>query len=174
VLEPGCGDGAIAARAARRLGNEGKIIGVELDADEARKAQEAVGSKGSVFTGDVFSWFLKTRPDSEFDAVVGNPPFIRYQSFPEPHREKAFSIMRDEGLKPNRLTNAWVPFVVIATRALRPGGRLALVLPAELMQVSYSAELRQYLARKYSRLSLVTFRQLVFDRIQQETVFGLA
>ena len=81
--------------------------------------------------------------------------------------------MRAEGLHPTRLTNAWLPFVVASTLALKPGGRLALVLPAELLQVNYAAELRGYLARRFSHLTLATFRSLVFDGIQQETVLLL-
>jgi len=44
------------------------------------------------------------------------------------------------------------------------------VLPAELLQVSYAGELREYLARSYSHLTIGTFRKLVFKGIQQETV----
>lgn len=78
--------------------------------------------------------------------------------------------MRDEGLHPTKLTNMWLPFVVGCTRSLRQGGRLALVLPAELLQVTYAGELREYLVRKYSHLTVVTFRRLVFAGIQQEVI----
>jgi adenine-specific DNA methylase len=56
---------------------------------------------------------------------------------------------------------------------LRAGGRLALVVPAELLQVGYASEIREYLVRKYTHLSVITFRQLVFPTIQQETVLLL-
>ena len=81
--------------------------------------------------------------------------------------------MRTEGLRPSRLTNAWLPFVVASTLALKQGGRLALVLPAELLQVNYAAALRGYLARRFSHLTLVTFRELAFEGIQQETILLL-
>lgn len=45
-----------------------------------------------------------------------------------------------------------------------------MVLPAELLQVGYAAEMREYLARNYSTLTIVTFRRLVFKGILQETV----
>src|SRR6185503_1762440 len=119
-----------------------------------------------VVPGDAFTWYSVDR-DCTYDAVVGNPPFIRYQTFPEAHRAAGFALMHLEGLRPNRLTNAWVPFVVLATRALKPGGRLAMVLPAELLQVTYAGELREYLSRQYSHLIVVTFRRLIFGGIQQ-------
>lgn len=175
VLEPSCGDGQFVAAAARQLGPAGSITGIELFPDEAGKAAIRGGAGCRVVSGDFFTWYLTSSPDARFDAVVGNPPFIRFQNFPEDHREAAFAIMRQEGLRPSRLTNAWVPFVVAGTRALKVGGRLALVLPAELLQVTYAAELREYLVRKYRRLVIATFKQLLFSGIQQETIllFGI-
>jgi adenine-specific DNA methylase len=41
------------------------------------------------------------------------------------------------------------------------------------MQVTYAAELREYLARSFSELTIVTFEKLVFEGIQQETVLLL-
>jgi adenine-specific DNA methylase len=45
-----------------------------------------------------------------------------------------------------------------------------MVLPAELLQVTYAGELREYLARNYAELTVITFRRLIFEGIQQETV----
>jgi adenine-specific DNA methylase len=171
VLEPSAGDGAFVEAVARRLGRRGHVDAIELHEDEAFRIQDRV-PRAHVATGDVFTWYSLDR-DGSYDAVVGNPPFIRYQTFPEAHRAAGFALMHLEGLRPSRLTNAWVPFVVLATRALRPGGRLAMVLPAELLQVTYAGELRAYLARSYSELTVITFRRLVFDGIQQETVLLL-
>lgn len=145
VLEPSCGDGAFLEAAAKRFSELGvpasaiarQLTGVEIDTVEAEKAstrlQDALAAHASsvVNNSDFFSWWQATE-QPVFDAVIGNPPFIRYQTFPEPHRSLAMALMVKQGLKPNRLTNIWVPFVVAAVAGLRPGGRLALVLPAEL------------------------------------------
>lgn len=168
VLEPSAGDGSFVRSAACRLSPEGEIQAVELFSSEADKIREIGDPRIRVVTGDVFAWYFKNR--ASFDVILGNPPFIRYQNFPEAHRQTGFALMQGAGLRPNRLTNAWVPFVVLAAEALRPGGRLAMVLPAELLQVSYAAQLREYLARTFKRLTVITFRRLVFKGIQQETV----
>lgn len=81
--------------------------------------------------------------------------------------------MREEGLKPTKLTNAWVPCVVASTVAARDGGRVGLVLPAELLQVSYAAQLRDYLISHYRRITLITFERLIFDGVTQEVVLFL-
>jgi adenine-specific DNA methylase len=165
VLEPSAGDGAFVRHV------DAACDAIELSRVEASKVAALGGA--AVHCGDAFSWFNGAARDGSYDAVVGNPPFIRYQNFPEAHREEGFRLMRDEGLAPNRLTNAWVPFVVLATRALRDGGRLALVLPAEVMQVSYAAQLRAYLATRFRELTVITFRRVVFPGIQQETILLL-
>jgi adenine-specific DNA-methyltransferase len=108
-----------------------------------------------------------------FEAIVGNPPFIRYQNFPEEQRKPAFEIMKRAGMNPTRLTNSWVPFLVASSFLLTPTGRLAMVIPAELLQVNYAAELRRFLSDYYSKLTLITFKRLVFEGIQQEVVLLL-
>ena len=41
-----------------------------------------------------------------------------------------------------------------------------MVIPAELFQVDYAAEARQFLSDFFDKLTLVTFKRLVFDDIQ--------
>lgn len=167
VLEPSCGDGAIL----RFVPEEADATGVEYFAAEAAAAQR-VAPAADVVTADFFDWAASSAAGS-WDAVVGNPPFIRFQHWTEPTRTRAFDLMRSVGMKPTKLTNAWVPFVVASTLMLRRGGRLAMVLPAELLQVSYAAELRAFLIDNYKSLKVVTFRRLVFDGILQEVVLLL-
>lgn len=187
VLEPSCGDGSFLEAAAHRLAELGAkganranhLYGVEILRDEAEKSRarlaREVGFRADdvVETSDFFAWWK--RPDRPlFDVVVGNPPFIRYQTFPEPHRSRAMEIMKELGLSPNRLTNIWVPFVVAAATALRPGGRMALVLPAELLQVSYAAQLRSFLTDRFGRIDLIACNELFFDKAEQEVLLLLA
>jgi len=49
-----------------------------------------------------------------------------------------------------------------------------MVVPAELLQVNYAADTRRFLADFFARITLVTFRRLVFESIQQEVVLVLA
>ena len=82
--------------------------------------------------------------------------------------------MRQAGMSPTRLTNSWVPFIVASAFMLNEKGRLAMVVPAELLQVNYSAELRRFLSDYFNKITLITFKKLVFDGIQQEVVLLLA
>lgn len=187
VLEPSCGDGAFLDAAVKRFAEMGArsptianhLIGIEIIATEAVRARVKMkgllGSRAGdvVETADFFGWFQQNK-QLPFDVVIGNPPFIRYQTFPEPHRSRAMAIMTEQGLSPNRLTNIWVPFVVAAVASLRPGGRLALVLPAELLQVTYAAQLRSFLTDRFARIDIVACNELFFENAEQEVVLLLA
>lgn len=187
VLEPSCGDGSFLVAAVERfeeLGAAGpavadRLTGIEIIQGEVERAtarlRSALGLRGDdvVKKSDFFEWWEKT-DQPKFDVVIGNPPFIRYQSFPEPHRARAMAMMGEQGLSPNRLTNIWVPFVVAAAASLRPGGRMALVLPAELLQVTYAAQLRSFLTDRFSRIDIVACNELFFANAEQEVVLLLA
>lgn len=168
LLEPSCGDGAILAPLSNPSRN---VVGVELDPLEAQKARAACPS-AEIIEDDFFNWFSPLQEEA-WDGVAGNPPFVRFQHWVEPTRGLAFDAMRRVGMRPNKLTNAWVPFVVASALAVRQGGRVGLVLPAELMQVTYAAELRGFLVDEFEELTVVTFRRLVFEDILQEVVLLL-
>jgi len=162
ILEPSCGDGAI-LRELAALGS--RAHGVELVAHEAAKSREFA----PVDAENLFTWLAKTDTGS-WDGVAGNPPYIRFGNWASDQRAPALELMGHTGLRPTRLTNAWVPFVVASTVLVRDGGRVGLVLPAELLQVTYAAQLRDFLLSRFSEITLVTFQRLVFDGILQEVV----
>lgn len=166
VLEPSAGDGAFVRAASPLLDCSGRIDAVESFADDAGRLAALGLANVRVAAEDVFAWWDGR---ASYDAVVGNPPFIRYQAFNGARRQHAFELMARAGLRPSRLTNAWVPFVVLAIRAVRAGGRVAMVVPAELLSVGYAGPLREWLAGELSSLTLVTFRRLLFP-VQQKTV----
>lgn len=176
VLEPSCGDGSFLRAIAQQMTALGaspdqlrrQVTGVELDRKEAKKARQS-GAK--VVNQDFFTYYASHIDDKvTYDAIVGNPPFIRYQNFVEDYRRTAFSLMERHGFHPNRLTNIWLPFLLLACKALKPGGRVGMVIPAELFQVNYAAEARLFLSSYLESLNIVTFQTLVFDDIQQEVI----
>lgn len=183
VLEPSCGDGVFveAARDALRAlrtnarYKKEQLVGVELVEEEAFKARSRVPEfRNGIICQDFFSWLAENQPIAKFDAVLGNPPFIRYQNFPEPCRTLAMEFMQAQGLRPNRLTNIWVPFVVASITLLKEGGRLAMVIPAELLQVTYAGQLRQYFADNFRKITIYACNEMFFENAEQEVVLLLA
>lgn len=57
---------------------------------------------------------------------------------------------------------------------LRKGGRLGLVVPAELLSVNYAAEVRRFLLGRFKRINLVLFTERVFAEAQEDVVLLLA
>ena len=184
ILEPSCGDGNFIEASIQRFNElgitgqnlNGRIKGIELIPDEATKAADRAALYGlyndTIVNNDFFS-FISDQDVIAYDAVVGNPPFIRYQNFPPKHRDIAIQMMEDLGFKPNKLTNIWVPFLVICSSLLTENGRLGMVIPAELFQVKYAQQTRVFLSNFFERITIVTFKKLVFDGIQQEVVLML-
>ena len=178
VLEPSAGDGnfLVALNEANGRRKPLRITAVELDEGEVLKAKSrtsrAKGINVEWRRGDFFAEFSNLPQD--FDVVVGNPPFIRFQHFDAGSRETAFAHLTQHGYRPTKLANAWSAFVQLSIEVLRPGGRLAMVIPAELLQVKYAEELRERVTQMFEHVVLVTFQQLVFEGIQQEVVLLLA
>ena len=176
ALEPSCGDGVFIEAVCNKLRNLGcsesqianQVVGVEIDSDEASKASI---SSAKIINEDFFTFNQKD--ENLYDVVVGNPPFIRYQNFNEEFRKIAFELMQKQGFRPNRLTNIWLPFLILSCKALKDNGRIGMVIPAELFQVDYAAEARSFLSKFFDRLTIITFKEIVFEDIQQEVVLLL-
>lgn len=49
-----------------------------------------------------------------------------------------------------------------------------MVLPAELLQVSYASQLRSFLVDRFERIDILTCNDLLFERAEQEIVLFLA
>ena len=188
ILEPSCGDGNFILAILRYLENSPEIqekisptiVAIELNAEELRKAQDKVeqcgqnGAQIEWICQDFFEAYGHLKQNGKFDLIVGNPPFIRFQYFEEDSRQQAFGYLRQAGYKPTKLANAWAAFVQLSIELLQEGGRLAMVVPAELLQVKYAHELRKRLVSKFEHIVIVGFRRLVFPEIQQEVLLLLA
>lgn len=181
VLEPSCGDGAFF----RAMGNvpgfqKLSIRGFELDDCEAQKARVRAASAGleraEIENDDFLGWAVRSMMSGTgvFDAVVGNPPFIRYQYLPSEFQSRAEAIFRLLHLRFTKHTNAWVPFVLASLALLRPGGRIAMVVPAEIIHVGHAQSLRTYLGEKCSRLVIIDPEELWFAETLQGAVLLLA
>lgn len=179
ILEPSCGDGSFVKEAKERLihlgANEStiknNILAVELDGNEASKVNKY---NVSIINSDFFTYYKDNiHLRKTFDVVLGNPPFIRYQNFNSEYRDIAFQLMREMGFNPNKLTNIWLPFLILSSYSLNESGKIGMVIPAELFQVGYAAEARKFLSVFFEKLTIITFQKLLFDNAQQEVVILL-
>jgi adenine-specific DNA-methyltransferase len=189
VLDPACGDGVFLAAAVRRLRDLGAAPGqsasqvqaVDLNPDASRVTQQRLTCElGLAFeNARVASFFSLPPPGGLFgpegvDVVIGNPPYIRYQEFAGKARHEALWRAAHAGVELTGLASSWAHFVVHAVEFLRRDGRLAVILPAELIHAAYAAPLREHLLRMFEEVFVVSFRQAVFPDVQEEVVLLLA
>lgn len=175
ILEPSCGDGVFLAKIAA-LAVESSVTAFEVEPEEAQKARTRVTDGSDVCAADFLGWALGAlqRQNTQFDAVVGNPPFNRYQYLPSAFQERAEGIFKVLGCRFTRHTNAWVPFVLASFAMLREGGRLAMVVPAEIIHVAHAQSLRSYLVANAKKLVVVDPAELWFPGTLQGAVLLMA
>ncbi len=188
VLDPACGDGAFLVAALRRLAEVGggQVHAVEVDGEAARAAAAAVSAlsrteargrsarapTSSLLERDFLEVSAADLP--RVDAVVGNPPFVRFQRLTRAQRAVASERSAAAGVALDPLASYWAPFLIHATTFLQPGGRLALVVPAELGHARYAKSILAFLAGRFRRVRLVTFAQPLFPHLDQHTLLLLA
>lgn len=171
ILEPSCGDGVFLKCIGDGKMLYGSVTAVEYEAGEAEKARAIALHDSEVINADFHCFCLDT--NKRFDLVVGNPPFIRYQYYDPEQQKLADEIFKRSKLKRTKLTNAWVTFVVGCSQLLTETGKMGFVIPSELLMVKYAQQLRQYLAKNFNKINIISFENLVFEEIQQEVVLLL-
>jgi adenine-specific DNA methylase len=182
VLEPSCGEAAFLLSAGMRLRSlrssqqfesSAHLFGVELHEASARAALDVLATVDLAATMTVDDFF-RVEPTPMFDAVVGNPPYVRYQDFAGEARSRGRAAALRAGVPLTGLASSWAAFTVHAALFLKPQGRLGLVLPAELLTVNYAAEVRRFLMERFGRVRLVLFTERVFPGVLEEVVLLLA
>lgn len=171
LLEPCCGDGIFLKQIIENDFAYHSVTAIELDTSEADKARNVMLPNCRIMNRDFFEYCNSTK--DKFDLIIGNPPYVRYQYFDKTQQAESEKIFAKAGIKYSKLSNAWVPFIIGASLLLKEKGKIGFVVPAEILQVSYAKQLRNFLAHFYNKINIVSFRHLVFPSIQQEVVLLL-
>ncbi len=174
VLEPSCGDGVF-LDSLEQIGlmeNIASVDTVEIEPDEVLKVQNnyRYHNNVTIYNEDFFEFYNRVLGKKQYDLILGNPPYIRYQYLTEHQRELQSKILVTHGMKANKLINTWVAFLVACVQLLSETGKIAFVIPAEIMQVAYAEDLRLFLSEHLAKITLITFEQLVFPDIEQEVL----
>jgi len=174
-----------AGRRLRALGREDgdldeHLFGVDLhktSLDRATQMLEAEGLDAHLMEADFFGVATPDQlgaPIPEMDAVIGNPPFVRYQRHVGEARAKSRQAALRQNVRLSGLASSWAALLVHACGFLKPGGRLAMVLPAELLTVGYAEPIRAWLRQRFEQVHLVMFEQLQFRDATEKVVLVLA
>lgn len=133
ILEPSCGDGAFLKSLKKGKYSFNSVTAIEYYKEEAQKAQKVTLQNTKVIISDFHKYCNTT--SQKFDIVIGNPPYIRYQYFDKEQQQEALKIFKKNNIKYSKLMNSWSAFVVGCTNLLNDNGKLAFVLPSEILQV---------------------------------------
>ena len=188
ILDPTCGEAVFLQAAGRELKAAGcqssdldqRLYGVDLHAESLASATALLESEGLDAHLLVDDFFAIATPDQlgsplpYMDAVVGNPPFVRYQQHIGATRRRSVSAALRQGVRLNGLASSWAALLVHACGFLKPDGRLAMVLPAELLTVSYAEPVRAWLRQRFEKVHLVLFERLQFEDALEKVVLVLA
>lgn len=158
MIDPSCGDGQFIA------GHQNSV-GIEQDATAAKRSIERA-PWAVVHERDFFAWAINTQ--ERFECAAGNPPFIRYQTFKGEIRETALRVCAHVGVKFSGLASSWAPFLVATATLLKPGGRMAFVVPAEIGHAPYAAPLIEYLVSHFAVVHVVAVRDKLFPNLSED------
>lgn len=183
VLDPACGDGAFLCEVAERLvgkcGSDAvlaarNIFGIDRDevavtearrnvaacllgetASESRVAQLAAKLETNIILADALLDSLPPEWPLEFDAVVGNPPYVNIRRLAADPQTVARYRQRFRCAQ--RGFDLYVLFIERAIELLRVGGRCGVIVPNKLATLEYAAACRQLLVEQTCLETLADF-----------------
>lgn len=180
VFEPSAGDAEFLVESVRRLrqlsgdSNFKPIVhGVEIHKHSAQVGRNRVriaGGRPQIQEND----FFQINSSRKYSAVIGNPPYVRYQDWSGEARLRSREAALRAGVALTGLASSWAAFVIQGSAILRDGGRLGLVLPAELLSVNYASPVRRFLFDHFRSLEIVLFEDQVFPEAEADVVLLLA
>jgi hypothetical protein len=95
----------------------------------------------------------------QFDAIIGNPPYIRQEIMgaaeKESIRARMHSDRRVNGLKWSGRSDAYVYFFARAVRFLKQEGRLAFLTASSWLDVGYGEALRSFLVDNFRIIAII-------------------
>ncbi|MGH3612536.1 MAG: N-6 DNA methylase [Pseudonocardia sp.] len=188
VLDPTCGEGVFLLACARQLESTGvaageiaqRLHGIDVHARSLEQTAQLLGETGTgaqLMTGDFFEEPTPGQVDARLpwmDAVIGNPPFVRYQAHRGAARARSAAAALSQGVRLSGLASSWAATLVHASAFLAPQGRLAMVVPAELFTVDYAEPVRLWLRERFARVHLVLFDELQFADASEQVVLLVA
>jgi adenine-specific DNA-methyltransferase len=154
-----------------------QVFGVDVHDSAWRSIRDLPGAAGNMPNfplADFFDITPQNFREGRFDAVVGNPPYIRHHSLSTDQVGKAKKATSAGGYEVPRAADYWVYFVFHSLAFLRSGGRLGLVLPTSFLSAKYASGLRSVISSHFNNTKIVLVEERLFKDAQEGTVLVLA
>lgn len=178
VLDPSFGGCSFLRSAVKRLLELGatrpglRVFGIDIDT-AASPYGNALTTLGVPRKNLKYQDFFRVGPaafPNRFDAIVGNPPYIRHHRLTREILESARRRACAVDIPLDGRSDAWAYFVAHSLSFLRKGARLAFLLPGAALHSDYSKPLLQALSDRFRRLELIQLQERIFDARESTTV----
>lgn len=100
--------------------------------------------------------------DAGFDVVVGNPPYVSHHNMSDEQKKTAFKSLGDKSFELGGRASLWAYFVLHSLSFLKPGGRMAWVLPSSFLYSDYAKQVRDTLSKRFERCLLINLHERLF------------
>ncbi|HRH48674.1 MAG TPA: N-6 DNA methylase [Panacibacter sp.] len=174
ILEPSAGDGIFIGSLVKNVSLQNKsIYAIEKSSRELNKIRKKFLSTNVNQFTLIKADFLnvhKSLVTESFDLIIGNPPYIKKNLLKAKQRILGQEI-HDEILSTKfSLKNLWTAIFLKSCTLVKKDGIVAFVLPAEILQVKYTEDIRHYIYSNFQRVEIVNFKKLIFENAGQDTV----
>ena len=158
--------------ASRGISDPGRLVfGVDV---EPSCLEYVRASSNLVERNCTISDFLTVLPEdlhgAPFQAVIGNPPYVRHHWLKGTTREAGSTAIEAAGIDLSRRASAWAYFLIHAMNFIATNGRLALLVPEAILQADYAAAVRDLLRNCFKRVCLVHIRDRLFEGTNEAVV----
>ena len=185
VLEPsfgGCGFLGSAKAMFETLGQNRplpQLFGCDIDPNAFGHLQPLFGQPVDAdrfHLGDFLLFEPHASWPTEFDVVIGNPPYLPYRRIDPEARRYARLGLTEMGLELDLRASLWAYFVALGCRYLKVGGRMAWVLPSSFLHANYATNLRSFVARHFERVQAFELEERLFlsDGTEERSIILLA
>jgi adenine-specific DNA-methyltransferase len=140
ILDPALGLGNL-LNACRPLAPQARLAGIEIDPDLIAEARHTTPVGTRIQCAD----YLRTRTPLA-PAIIANPPYIKAARLGWSESDWAWAETTLD-CRLDRLTNAYVLFLLKIWRDLAPGGRAAVLIPGEFLNANYGESIKEKLLR---------------------------
>ena len=138
ILDAGTGTGIIALMLCQRLhavaGGDAtvSVLGIDVDPASAQEATENFAASPWAAKMEARCLPLEQLESDEFDLIVSNPPYFENSLLNPDSKKRTARHVAEEGL-------SWRSLLSFAADHLSKGGRLAMILPADIAEKARAA-----------------------------------
>lgn len=141
------------------------IFGCDIDPDafgHLSNRMNATIHAGNFLQEDFLSITPRHFGHDKFDAVIGNPPYIKNDRISSIQKVNIKRLPESIHNCVKGRANLWAYFIMHAMSFLRVGGRMAWVLPGNFLSADYATSLKVELLKRFKRVTAISVAERLF------------